>query len=315
MPDREPVRERRGYVVHGLRIRSEVPLDAPDGAEGLCDIEVTWGERRPIPDETAPGVLLSYLELPVGSSSLVRDDQGFTLRVHNLCEFEIDSALRAVRVHLAPDADHELGQLLIGGTLALVLVLRGNCVLHASAVESEGHVLAFVGGSGMGKSTVAALCCAAGARLVTDDVLRVESDHAGGWCFGGSTEVRLRQNSAELVNDFHDSARRSTVDARVAVRPARGEVGRHRISAIVAPLCVHGADELKVMRLHGANALLELARAPRTIGWIDEEPLRRDFGVLASLAEQVPIFRAQLPWGPPFQPDLADALLDAIRSE
>jgi hypothetical protein len=307
----EAAHERRGYLTHGLRVRSEVLLDAPT-ADGPFDLEVSLGERRPVPNALAPGELLSHLELGVGSSSLGRHDDGYTLRVHNMCDFEIDRELCTVSVHAARDEPDELAQLLLGGALALVLVLRGSCVLHASAVESEGRVVAFVAGSGMGKSTVAALCCIAGARMVSDDVLRVECDQAGCWGFSGSTELRLRKGASDLAQSLDGAPRRSTLDERTAVSPPGGETGRLPIGAIVAPVCDHDGDRLVVDRLRGSDALLELARFPRTIGWIDQSPLRRDFDVLAELAERVPIFRARLPWGPPFDPALGQRLLDAV---
>ena len=66
--------------------------------------------------------------------------------------------------------------MLVGGTLlAFVLTMRGEAVLHASAVQVGDAALAFVGASGMGKSTMATLLCADGARLVTDDVLRLDT--------------------------------------------------------------------------------------------------------------------------------------------
>ena len=88
-----------------------------------------------------------------------------------------------MRVHADPDADDGVPSLFLGGALAAAVALRGACVLHASAVQTENLVIAFVGSSGMGKTTVAALCCASGARLVTDDVLRVTAEQGRAWCF------------------------------------------------------------------------------------------------------------------------------------
>lgn len=60
------------------------------------------------------------------------------------------------------------------------------------AEEVGGRAVAFIGSSGIGKTTLKALCCAAGARLVTDDVLRVEPRDGEGWCFHGTCTLRLR---------------------------------------------------------------------------------------------------------------------------
>lgn len=52
-----------------------------------------------------------------------------------------------------------------------VLALRGTLVLHASAVQDGDRVLAFCGGSGRGKTTLARMLAAAGMGLVAEDLL------------------------------------------------------------------------------------------------------------------------------------------------
>jgi hypothetical protein len=72
----------------------------------------------------------------------------------------------------APGTPEETARhLLLNQVLPLVLSRRGRLVLHASAVSWNGKVSAFIGRSGAGKSTMAAACAAAGAKIVTDDCL------------------------------------------------------------------------------------------------------------------------------------------------
>jgi hypothetical protein len=311
--ERLVLRVTRTYALHGLRVRSQVQLDAPVVDPGPSDLHVRLGPRRSVPDAAPAGRLLAHLELPGGSSSLAAiDGAGYTLRIHSLCDFELDRELRGIQVHLAPDADTELASLFMGSVLAVALALKGCCVLHGSAVEVGGRALAFVGASGMGKTTVAAMFCVAGARLVTDDVLRVECRQERAWCFSGSSELRLRPAAAELAEKLESSVRRDTVDKRFAVRAAPAATGRLGLGAIVAPVWALGTEKLVIERLRGTDAMLELVRFPRTVGWVDSETARRDFGVLASLAREVPIYRAGLPWGPPFRADVAQALLASI---
>ena len=76
-------------------------------------------------------------------------------------------------------------------------------MLHASAVAVDGIGLAFVGQSGRGKSTVAALMCVDGAELVTDDVLTVDPGPPVR-CQGGASELRLRAAAAHLADAHPD---------------------------------------------------------------------------------------------------------------
>lgn len=56
-----------------------------------------------------------------------------------------------------------------------LLALRGHCVLHASAVLLGGEVLAFCGESGAGKTTTARSLAQAGASLVCEDKLVIQT--------------------------------------------------------------------------------------------------------------------------------------------
>lgn len=300
------------YLLHGLRVRSEVPLDAAHVEAGEADIQVHVGDRRDVPREPPPGKVIAALEIPGASSSITFADDRYLLRVNGLCDFEIDAALATITVHLDPGTGEEGARLLIGGVLASLMSLRGLTVIHASAVEAEEGAVAFVGNSGMGKTTVAALCCAAGAKLVSDDALRVGADEAGAWCYRGTAELRLRQPAASLAQIIGSEAVRSTLDLRTATRPAPTAAPRLGLAAVVAPVCDHQSDVLEVTRLRGPEAAMELVRYPRSLGWRDPAPLRRDFDVLARVAKAVPVYRAVLPWGPPFQPDLGARLLAEI---
>jgi hypothetical protein len=300
------------YGLHGLRVRSEVPLDAPEAGAERPDLVIRSGARRTVPNNTPDGKLVALLELPGGTWSAVRHAEGYTVRLHQLCDVEIDTVLRQLTVHLAPGEPDELASVLLSGVLATLLTLRGHCVLHASAVETADGVVAFVGPSSAGKTTVAALACAEGARLVTDDALRVECDGARAWCFNGSTGLRLRTSAAELAEAFGGAVARSTIDGRIAISPTRGAPSRLPLRAIVAPVCAHGGTRLEIERRYGLQAVLELVRNPRTAGWINGEVTQRDFAVMGQLAAAVPIYRAWLPWGPPFSSRWARKLLDSL---
>lgn len=300
------------YRLHGLYVRSELVLDAPITREPACDLEIRWGKRRMIPDVIPDGELLARVDWPEGGSCLTVGPSGWLWRVTGICDFTLDRTGRTARVHLAPDAEEELASLFVGNFLARFLALNGFCVLHASAIEVGAGVIAFIGDSGSGKTTVAALCCIAGAQVVTDDVLRVELRDDEAWCFGGSRALRLRPGADTLAKHLAAAGRRSTVDERTSVSPAAANGASFPIAAIVAPVCVRESNDVRVERLRGSSALLELIRFPRSSGWIGADRARNDLGVLAGLATSVPIYRAELPWGPRVDPGLGRRLLAAI---
>jgi hypothetical protein len=150
-------------------------------------------------------------------------------------------------------------------------------------VSVEGRVIAFVGSSGAGKSTLAAAACRGGARLVADDVLRVEVGDPV-LAHPGASHSRLREGVAALAAGVTDGR---SADGRVVARFDRVTVPLPLV-AVVVPT----ADGAGLTRLGGADALIELCRFPRVAGWRDPQHLQTHFDHLARLAQRVPVYRA-----------------------
>ena len=92
-----------------------------------------------------------------------------------------------------PDHDHWHWQrFLTGHVLPLAALLRGFEVFHASAVETDAGVIAFVGGSGAGKSSLALALVTRGAGLFTDDVLVLRPENDRLVAHPGAGVVNLR---------------------------------------------------------------------------------------------------------------------------
>ena len=164
------------YWLHGLEIRSEIQLPEPRTAVDSPDLEILREPSTSIPDESPPGTPVADFEIHSRQWYVATaGDDGFIIRFPGIADFLIDAELSTIRCRPDPKTEEGLLPLLSSGTvLSFLLSLRGECVLHASAVEEGGRAIAVAGVSGAGKSTCAALLCASGARLVTDDVLRVK---------------------------------------------------------------------------------------------------------------------------------------------
>jgi hypothetical protein len=297
-----------------MRIRSEIPLGGSPCAEDSPDLTVRWATGaipdRPQPDER---VLASFVWNDGQGYTHTQAGTGYILRFHGLCAVRVDATRRSLDVHLSADGDAAMVPLLVGGNaLAFVLTLAGECVLHASAVQPNGSALAFVGAAGMGKSTLAALLCANGATLITDDSLRLSPDETGFRCCLGSAEIRLRSNAAELATRFSGAATAPTPDGRVAVRLDEDHRQMPRLGAVVIPRPVRTRTTLAVRRLAPTEAFLALSRYPRIAGIRAPELLSAQFRAFAQVARSVPIYEAEIPWGPPFAPALAEQLVEAV---
>jgi hypothetical protein len=110
-----------------------------------------------------------------------RFTDGFRLRVDGVGDFIVSSAGDYIAKN--DDPQKELTQLdretILGPVIVFALALRGVWALHSSAVMINDQVVAFVGESGRGKSTLAAyLSGCDGMRSVADDILplQIEKD-------------------------------------------------------------------------------------------------------------------------------------------
>ena len=312
------------YECSGLLVASEVPLSAPrsDADPSSADVEIVLGEEcdppfaRPSEDLVAEFVRDGY---PWYTFCQMAD--GYVGRMTGIADFEISADLDRVVVHPVTGGKVEVIPIALPGTVvAFLLSMGGQTVLHGSAVDVDGEALAFVGVSGQGKSTMAALFCAAGAPLVTDDVLPLEFDATGAGpdsvhCRRAGHEIRLREKAFSLVERFDGTAGvRATEDDRRAVAPSTSVLARLPLHAIVLPRPDREHDAVSARPLRAAEAALALGQCQRIEGWRRPAELRRQFEDMVRVAESVPVLEVAVPWGPPFAADLPEQVLAACRS-
>lgn len=306
------------YLISGLVLAVDGTVagadEVPPGT--LADLVVTRRGERPVPATIADGRRLQAVTWgeEMQYSTVESADGSVLLRLHGTVDFVVGADRRTVEAWTDPSCEPEMfGILVAGNLLATVLALRGETVLHASAVEVAGRAVAFVAHSGMGKSTLAALACARGARFVTDDLLRLHHADCGPVrCWPGMAENRLRRNLGEIVDPATagDAPTRTSIDGRTVWRPS-ASASPPELAAIVLPVLDDGQRDVEVRELPAGAALLELTRRPRILGWEDAAVRGRAFAELARLVRSVPVYLARLPWGPPFDPGTVDALLAA----
>jgi hypothetical protein len=305
--------EPKVYFQCGLRLRSEVALDLPLLSGEGCDVDVRWGSDIHDSSELPPGeIIASYVDDATTWYTATSTGSGYLVRFKNVGEFVISLDLSEVTVRRDRAGRDELLPILLAGTAsAFLLALRGETVLHASAVAIEDSALAFVGQSGRGKSTLAALMCVDGAELVTDDVLTVDPGPPV-TCVGGAPEVRLRSAAAVIADTQPERPTRLTADERLAFSPTPAPLRRLPLSAIVIPSPSRTATEVVVERIPPSDALFGLLSFPRVHGWVRPDVLNRDFMKLSQIVNLIPVLSVTIPWGPPFSPEVSRSLRSVL---
>lgn len=299
----------RDYVLHGLRLRSEIPLAAVPAVGGRApDAELLLGRVVEIPRGVPSGTVIASCDHRDRPGELfysaIADDGAHLLRIHGVCDLRVDASRTRLVCDVDPRAAPDLVAMHLSGIgIAFVLGLGGTPVLHASAVAAPDladEVVALGGGSGTGKSTVAALLCAAGCDFVTDDLLRLGFDGDAALSIGGSPELRLRDGAAYVLDAFAPPrpAARRTVDDRLALSLGSGDVPTRRIRAVVVPWPARDLDRVHTRRLDASDALVLLARSPKLEGWVSPSVVKMQFDGLARLVRSVPVLIARIPWAP-----------------
>ena len=106
---------------------------------------------------------------------------------------------------------------------------------------------------------------------------------------------------------------RRTADDRVALTVGTSVLAPVPLAAIVCPVPTRQVPSLEVRRMPATDALLRLLGLARVEGWSRPDVVRRDFARLSALANDVPVYTALVPWGPPFDSSLPAELARLAR--
>lgn len=301
-------------VAYGLVVQSErelFPFARTASPEDPADVRLFFREEvleRGIEDE----LLLSFDRDGVSYFAERHADGAIRLVFRGSCEFRLSADHVEVAVHRYPGARKDIENVLASGAqMAFQLYLRQTLVLHASAVQVGEFAIAFTGGSGRGKSTMATLLCGDGARILTDDILAVDSRGGRQIARLGSPDIRLRKGAESLLASFGESSpeRRTSADARQVLTPADRADSDIPVRAIYLPIPSRELERPLIRRMRASDALFVLVNTPRLFGWLDTEVRTQQFEMLAHLVETVSVNLVHVPWGPPFSASIAEEII------
>lgn len=153
------------YKAFGLKIRSEIFLPELVNIQESIDIpnlHIKFEDLSSLWDHSSES----------GRVTAIKDDL-LMFRVPDLAIFGVKGG-RYIKISpLSMVDDGELRLFVLGTCMGIVLMQRKTLPLHGSAVAIDGHVFAFVGEQGAGKSTLAHAFLKRGGQLITDDVIAI----------------------------------------------------------------------------------------------------------------------------------------------
>jgi hypothetical protein len=290
------------YVAYGLGIHSAFPLPELVSQERTADIVVQLGK-----------VDCSRLEA-------VTNHHAFWAEKDEACYFFCYAGAFLVRsgceilVDPVPGAEEGAIRLaLLGPALALALLQRGRCILHASAVSIAGRTTAFLGGNGWGKSTIAAALHACGHDMVTDDVMAIDMDTDCPLVIPSFPQFKLWPDASTALGQTPETL--PFLLSGIDKRARRIEEG---FAQVPLPLeCIYvlaRGEALEVTPLQPQEALQELIRhsygtrfGPRFFNVID---MQAHFSQCARLSNTLRFYRLKRPPCLTVLPELAKLITE-----
>lgn len=132
-----------------------------------------------------------------------RRGAAYLLRFPGFADFDVSADGAQVAGYPVPGTDlFTVEHLYINQVLPLALSRQGRLAFHAAAVTVPGGAVAFLGRSGMGKSTLAAQFARSGASFLTDDGLLLEQGTEGYIVTPNHPSIRLWDDSQRaLIED------------------------------------------------------------------------------------------------------------------
>jgi hypothetical protein len=280
------------YTAFGGVICSEVSLPELSLANpGVSDWTLVRSDDLP---EPAHATLLGSSIKGSCEVSLWKTDAGYRMRHSCVGDYDIardGSLITCRRSGAAPDVSVQND--VVGRILPLVFHGRGALCLHASAAELDGGGIAFVADPRYGKSTLAYALVRAGARLVSDDVVIVDTPAVT--MRRGVEQLRLCADASEHLMP-NQSLLRSDLDGKDVLQLAqpRGVAGGQiplRAIYLLAPFSQRGRREIVHRQLVAPRAaamlLMRHARFGRLLCGTDGGKM---LARAAAIAREVPVY-------------------------
>lgn len=278
--------------LYGFEVKSDLPLRRLNTAAGT---------RGTLVVETADGPLAEDRGAPV--STLVGDDGRLFYASHELngrCLLELpptgDFLLDPHECRVTVDSRHDdfdqLEHRIASSAVCTLLAIRGDLVLHASAVEAEGKAMVFCGPSRRGKSTLARTFGDLGYPVLGEDGVAIGPEGTP-VVFPGARGVRVRSGDG--------------VAAELAPDPGPAEPEPCPVAAVV--LLDARSEALEIEPMESARALALLT--PNLVHSGGRDAIRAAFGHLASFLGAIPALRVAFPDDLEALPEAAQAFLDS----
>jgi hypothetical protein len=282
------------YRAFSLLVRSELPLLLPEQPEPSRepDVEVRRGDVDP----------------SGGGPGLQVDLAGVRARIFDKT---------TVVVHPGDRGPPMVSTVVLKRCLPALLFERGATILHAGAVDVDGHGVAFAGTQDAGKSSLVAAMCEQGSGFLTDDILAVGNGGDQRRALPSFPRISLTPETRNTLG--LDGRQVASIDG-IPFEPwfdVEEWFDPDPVTVDVIYLLEErgGVESPAIRRIDGRAAMERLAGHSVRSGGLDlAEPLGRQFRQCAELCQSVPVKVLERPDGFETMPDVVGRVEADLRA-
>ena len=244
---------------------------------------------------------------------------GYLLRFPALADFEVSMDGTEVLAFPADNCDQStVEHLYINQILPLALSRQGKPAFHASVVAVCDGAVAFLGKTGMGKSTLAASFALDDGAFLTDDSLLIDEDDTICKALPSHASLRLWDDSVEALVGNRTS-RADSISYSKKTRLLGGEGLSHddRPQPLLAAFLLRdeGVRKVVIGEISGTSRVLEWIQHSFLLDVEDRDLLASHFEWSHRIAEAVPTFTLDYPREYGMLPDVRDAVIRKLAND
>ena len=227
-----------------------------------------------------------------------RTNDGYLLRFPDIADFEVSANGEDVVAHPVIGTDEAtVEHVYLNQLVPLALSRQGRPAFHASVVTVPAGAIAFLGKTGMGKSTLAASFALEDAAFLTDDALLIdESDSIR--VMPSHPSVRLWEDSVSAIIP-EETARAATINYSDKARLLAGDAlsyANEPVSLLAAfVLSGEQSDDVRIRPLQGSERHMAWIENSFLLDIEDRDLLARHFDWTHRISDCVPTFRLDYP--------------------
>ena len=242
----------KAYNIYNLCIASELNFPGLIEIEGKADANIKFGK--------VDNAIVTQAE----------SNKAFVGILPDICKLWIYNGEEII---IEPEKDVDKSVIrtaILGPILCVLLRQRGLLVIHASCININNKGVAFMGGSGWGKSTLATAFHTKGYDVLTDDVLPIKVEKNQAVVFPSYPQFKLCPDAAtSLGQDTKNLLPVSTNSFKVAYKLDKG-FQQHPIPLQQIYVLDKGSEH-KIIRLQPQETFVELMRHSRAMKSVTEQ--------------------------------------------